>query len=120
MNYVKANAQGRIIGGGSCPDALFDIQKRDGVTLIPGDGHPDTHFVRDGQILPKADMAVACETGDRILRLSSLPVPCTVFIGLTPYAVDDGTLEVEFAYPGEHEVTVDAVPFLAWKQKVTV
>ena len=80
----------------------------------------DAHYVRNGEVIPRPEMAPGHEEIPGGFRLWGLPTPCQVHVNELVYEVDDGELEWTTPVSGIHQVRVSAWPYLDWERPVEV
>jgi hypothetical protein len=107
--FVKADANGRILLFGTVPKHMLAIQPlAEGEQLVEGAGHWDTDYVKDGVVVPRPDNPATLDG----MKISNVPNPSAVTIGTeSPVDVQDGEVDLEFAYPGTYTVTVVSWPY---------
>jgi hypothetical protein len=114
--YVTADASGRILSTGSMPRWMIDIQTPPaGGSLVIGDGHWDTDYVKGGAIVPRP-ASPATLNG---MTLENLPNPCTITLDGADHACTDATCELSFSHAGTYTVKVAAFPYLDATFEVT-
>ena len=110
--YSLYDADGRVF-------SVVSLQQQDLITdlaasLNQASGHiegsvdGDTHYVRDGQVVPRWKIRPFCKAG----VLNDLPVPCEILINNRRYEATTETVELEFDQPGSYRVSVQAWPYL--------
>ena len=90
--------------------------------IIVGEGADNTHYVDisgdphtiEAKTTLSADFDVTSIAADGIdvATLSSLPIPCTVYVDENSYIVDDGIFELTAIAAGEYLVWVDEIQYL--------
>ena len=83
-------------------------------------GEQDTHYVRNGEVVPRPKLTPGHEGIPGGFRLWGLPIPCRVHVDELVYDVDDGELEWTTPVSGIHQVRVSAWPYLDWERPVEV
>ena len=83
-------------------------------------GEQDTHYVRNGEVIPRPKLTPVHEGISGGFRLWGLPIPCRVHVDELVYDVDDGELEWTTPVSGIHQVRVSAWPYLDWERPVEV
>ena len=79
----------------------------------------DTHYVRNGEVIPRPKLTPGHEGIPGGFRLWGLPI-CRVHVDELVYDVDDGELEWTTSVSGIHQVRVEAWPYLDWERPVEV
>jgi hypothetical protein len=107
--YVVADATGKIMMWGSIPQFMIEYQTTPaGGSVVPGEGMPETHYVKDGQVLERPANPAVLDG----MTLRNLPVPCVVMINAASHDCTDETVELSFSQPGTYPVVVSAFPAL--------
>lgn len=115
----------RIDRSGYCQASTLPYQAREGegeaaLAVPESDSHgwrdrleyvdlsdPDNPVIRVRQ-----PFAETLTVAGQVITLSSLPIPCTVIVDRTRYAVDDGEIEIEFALPGKYRIRLEHPHYL--------
>ena len=116
--FSVADASGRVVRSGRVPFESWIPRQAsaDGEQAVAGAVDGDTHWINAGSVeaRPMNPAALQGET------LTSLPVPCTIYIDGTAYACTDDTAELSFPYAGTFALQVKAWPYLDAAFEVTV
>lgn len=116
IDFVTADATGRILNSAHMPEFMFDIQVApQGCSLVIGQGDPATDYVKDGAVTPRP----ANPTTLSGMELVNLPSPCTITLEGVDHACTDATCELSFSHPGTYTVKVSAWPMLDATFEVT-
>ena len=87
---------------------------------VDDDAGWETHYIDltdpDNPIPAERPASPVSRTGPTLL---DVPVGSTLWINGTPYPAE-GTVELEFTYPGTYSLRVECFPFLDWTDEVTV
>lgn len=106
---------------------MLDHEHASGV--YPGGQHPNvvlsgvdpntlsarTHYILDDQLTERPASPVSRTD----LTLLDVPVGSTLWINGVSYPAE-GTVDLEFTYPGTYSLRVECFPFLDWTDEVTV
>jgi hypothetical protein len=95
----------------------------DGKTTMPGEmmaNNPDLDiggksYVKAWNIVPRPVMPIAISAHS----LTGIPAGALVTVGITPYVVDDGELEISFTHPGIYQVRISLFPYLDFYCEMT-
>jgi len=113
-HYVIHNPDGRITQTGFVPDSMLKLQGDGGKNVVVGQAELHRDYVQDGKI--KMRPAQATQLNGMVL--SNLPSPCTIYIDGEAHACSNTTVELEFTYPANYVVHVEAFPYLDTKFNV--
>lgn len=114
INYVRSDAQGRIIQWGTMRADVVASVESEG--FIPGQGTTDTHYVANGVVFEKA----TCPAYLDGMTLRNVPVPATLTIDGTTYEATEPTIELSFNLPGTYKLLIESIPHLTLTLEVTV
>lgn len=110
-DFVIYDADGRILMHGRASEAEVQAtagMRKGAVGYVEGTGDTATHCVVNGAVVERpanpAQLAGA--------TLTSLPVPCSIWINEVEYACDEDHAELNFDQVGSYRVKVVAFPFL--------
>lgn len=67
-----------------------------------------THYVVSGEVVERPVMPLVI-TGNTI---TGIPVGAELWLEDTMYTVDDGTVDIDFTYPGTYPVRISKFPFI--------
>jgi hypothetical protein len=118
VDFVCADADGRIDHTGNAPRYIFEAHQREvGRRYIEGRGSIEGHYVTaDDQVVARQSNPSSLDG----MKISNVPNPSTVTIGTElPVDIQDGEIDLEFAYPGTYLVVIESWPYLAAKFEVT-
>lgn len=105
--YVVFDPTGRILQTGEThKDALAAMPPN----WIEGEGHWDTHYVDVGSL--EIREKTPCPAVLDGLKITNVPVPCTITIERSEYEIEDDVVDLEFDVPGTYEVRLRSVPHL--------
>ena len=85
---------------------------------VPSGTNPETHYVLDGEVTKKSELSAtwSAETvaadGTAEIVLSTLPIPCTVYVDGAAVVVEDGSLEFSTEAIGEYKIRVNEAAYL--------
>ena len=85
---------------------------------VPSGTNPETHYVLDGEVTEKSELSAtwSAETvaadGTAEIVLSTLPIPCTVYVDGAAVVVEDGSLEFSTEAIGEYKIRVNEAAYL--------
>jgi hypothetical protein len=107
IDYVVADATGRILIKGRIPAFMLDIQPlQSGHVLVPGIASLDVDYVSGGKITPRPANSATLSG----MTLENLPIPCTITVNGAAHACTDPTATLSFSQPGTYPVSVSAWP----------
>jgi hypothetical protein len=114
-------ACGKILFVREMEDSYAGYYRAQGESLVEfPQGEQDTHYVRNGEVVPRPKLTPGHEGIPGGFRLWGLPTPCQVHVNELGYTVDDGELEWTTPVSGIHQVRVSAWPYLDWERPVEV
>jgi hypothetical protein len=117
IKWVVHDSNGRIVRHGTCPAYAVEAQKLDDAGVVIGEGTPDAHYVKDGQILEKTTAPIVVD-GMRAYGIRPLPAVCTV--NGKAYDVTEDHIDFSFSLPGEYRVVIRTVEYLDFEFTLTV
>ena len=85
---------------------------------VPSGTNPETHYVLDGEVTEKSELSAtwSAETvaadGTAEIVLSTLPIPCTVYVDGAAVVVEDGSLEFSTEAIGEYKIRFNEAAYL--------
>ena len=85
---------------------------------VPSGTNPETDYVLDGEVTEKSELSAtwSAETvaadGTAEIVLSTLPIPCTVYVDGAAVVVEDGSLEFSTEAIGEYKIRVNEAAYL--------
>ena len=85
---------------------------------VPPGTNPETHYVLDDEVTEKTELSAtwSAETvaadGTAEIVLSTLPIPCTVYVDGAAVVVEDGSLEFSTEAIGEYKIRVNEAAYL--------
>lgn len=117
--FVVYNGAGRILRFGIAPDEMIEMQAQAGelVITVPQGVRDDTHYVLDGEAVPRVALPAFNKTsitanGVDAAIVTGLPNPTQVIIRrgteVQSATVTDGVLEIASEAPGAIVVTLRA------------
>ena len=122
MRWASYDAAcGKILFVREMEDSYAGYYRAQGESLVEfPQGEQDTHYVRNGEVVPRPKLTPGHEGIPGGFRLWGLPTPCQVHVNELVYEVDDGELEWTTPVSGIHQVRVSAWPYLDWERPVEV
>ena len=99
-------------------ETLQDMYPDDTFLQVPSGTNPETHYVLDGEVTEKTELSAtwSAETvaadGTAEIVLSTLPIPCTVYVDGAAVVVEDGSLEFSTEAIGEYKIRVNEAAYL--------
>ena len=99
-------------------ETLQDMYPDDTFLQVPSGTNPETHYVLDGEVTEKSELSAtwSAETvaadGTAEIVLSTLPIPCTVYVDGAAVVVEDGSLEFSTEAIGEYKIRVNEAAYL--------
>ena len=99
-------------------ETLQDMYPDDTFLQVPSGTNPQTHYVLDGEVTEKSELSAtwSAETvaadGTAEIVLSTLPIPCTVYVDGAAVVVEDGSLEFSTEAIGEYKIRVNEAAYL--------
>jgi hypothetical protein len=110
IDYVGADADGRIVFTGNVPEDMYELQTPPtGGSLVLGLGEATKNRVVDGEIVAREVMPATIAG----LAISAVPPGTLVNVDGTAYTdpVTDGVVDLSFGEAGTHVVTLTCWPF---------
>ena len=99
-------------------ETLQDMYPDDTFLQVPSGTNPETHYVLDGGVTEKSELSAtwSAETvaadGTAEIVLSTLLIPCTVYVDGAAVVVEDGSLEFSTEAIGEYKIRVNEAAYL--------
>ena len=99
-------------------ETLESMYPDDTFLQVPSGTNPETHYVLDGEVTEKSELSAtwSAETvaadGTAEIVLSTLPIPCTVYVDGAAVVVEDGSLEFSTEAIGEYKIQVNEAAYL--------
>ncbi|SFJ54567.1 hypothetical protein SAMN05216304_109129 [Bosea sp. OK403] len=107
--FVRYDETGAVTEWGRMALGVIERQRQAGARIIAGGGGPDFYVdLETSEARPKQDNPAWLDG----MTLRDVPVPATVMIGRTAYAVTDPVVELEFPLPGPYAVEVRSLRHL--------
>ena len=135
MNYIQADADGRIIGFVEAPDSFDPTSDSYTYTPQPGEvsiqddiniGEIQNHLFTGGRVKAKTEhngfdkMSARSNLRDRV-EMRNVPKGTTIdVLGHGMYTVDDGVVDLVFSEPGEYSISVDPFPYKPFEVTIHV
>ena len=85
---------------------------------VPSGTNPETQYILDSEVTEKTELSAtwSAETvaadGTAEIVLSTLPIPCTVYVDGAAVVVEDGSLEFSTEAIGEYKIQVNEAAYL--------
>lgn len=104
---VYETDSGRIQKQVTCREQDAPLQVAAGQSFLVGLAHGDTHYIAEGQVLPRPKLQVSLEG----TQLRGVPSGATILIQGYEYTADGSDIELEFAYPGKYSISITFWPY---------
>ena len=131
VSYVLYDNTGKITASGSCPEIMVEAQNViPGVTVLQGEGRPETQYVDTLQDPPEIKERLpfpGVQNKNTILAdgtdewiVSDLPVGSIVTVNDIVTVVNDGSFEFSVDLPGTYTFKFDPFPYLEEEVSIEV
>lgn len=125
-NFIIYDSDGAIRRSGACPASMLSLQMALDEFMLEGEANDVTQYVDvvTHTVQNKAVMAPAFSkttllaNGLDSIVISNLPVPCTVALDSTEYAVPDGIFEFTVDVVGTYTIKINSINALQYTTQV--
>ena len=119
VNYCISDATGRILRSMTIPaEALASVQMLAGERRWPYRGHPNQHYILDGQLADRPTMPITVDReqlvadGEDTLTFAGIPAGASLSLDGETYAMDGTPLELSIDRPGRYRARFTLWPYI--------